>query len=89
MAQVNTIPGQPANWPANLSAVSPGGSVPADNAQGLSTVTPQTQSANVGVAPPLQGTNQELTTATWLPTTTLVASAPGMFAPQNTVTQAS
>jgi hypothetical protein len=89
MAQVNTIPGQPTNWPANLAAVSPGGSVPADNSPGLSTISSQTQSALPGVGPPIQSTNQSLTTfqTPWVATSTLKASAPGV--PAGGVTQAS
>lgn len=72
------IPGLPANWPANLATVAAGGSVAADNAPGLSTVTTQAQTANPGVAPAPQSANQSLTTFTWLPTSTLKASAPGV-----------
>ncbi len=89
MAQVNSIPGQPTNWPANLSAVSPGGSIPADNAPGLTTVSAQTNPQNPGVMQAPQSANQSLTTfqTPWLATSTLKASAPGV--PAGGVTQAS
>ena len=85
MAQNTLIPGLQPNQYTNIAAVSPGGSVPADNAQGLSTVSPQTQTANPGVAPPIQSTSQSLTTFTFLPTVTFKASAPGV--PAGGVTQ--
>lgn len=87
MALSTSIPGLPLNFQTNLPTVAAGGSVAADNAPGLSTVTSQAQSALPGVGPPPQSTNQSLTTFTWLPTSSLKASAPGV--PPGLVTQAS
>lgn len=88
MAQNTLIPGLSPNQYTTIATVAAGGSIAADNAPGLSTVTPQVQSANPGVNPPLQGANQSLTTYyPWLPTSTLKASAPGV--PPGLVTQAS
>lgn len=89
MAQNTLIPGLQPNQYTNVATVASGGSIAADFAQGLSTVVAQTQSANPGVGPPLQGANQQLTTLVFFPAGTLAASAPGLRTPQNTVTQAS